>query len=818
MTALRAVPLPARAGSLLVGSIVVVAMLAPLIAPFDPDERVAAPFSPPTDTHLLGTDDVGHDILSQLVFGARVSIGVGVAAALAAILIGSAVGLMAAEMRGWVEVALMRLVDIMLALPLLPLMIVIGAFVGSGIVTQIAVIAAVTWAGPARELRAQTLSVRERSYVEAARAMGAGRRHIILRHLLPAVAPIVVPQAVRAISHAILFETALSFLGLGDTSSISWGTMLFYAHSRGAFLTDAWLWWVLPPGVAVVLTVVGFAMIGYALEERDQRLLDRGPAPGHRPRYRRQTTPVKEVLLSVENLTVRYSAAKRAAVENVSFTVADGEVLGIIGESGGGKTSIARALVGLLPATADVSGAVWLAGEETTTSSPKRWRALRGTRISLVPQDAIDALDPVMRVEQQIVEAILTHRRSSRRAAINRARDLLESVGIPRSRARDFPHQFSGGMRQRAAIAIALANRPSLLIADEPTKGLDLITRAEILQLLGSLPRRWGTAVIIISHDVPAVVSTARRIIVMRRGRIVDEGPPVTLRRRPSNHYTARLLTRIAVRPRTRRPSREVLLKLHGVSKAFSTGGRQRIEALKEVSLDVQRGEIVGLIGNSGAGKSTLARVVAGLEIPDTGAVHLDGKDITTYLRQKRRHLRSRIHLIFQNPYEALPGNFTVEEIVAEPLTIYGLPPAERKAQVSRALAEVDMVPARSIDRRPYQLSGGELQRVALARALVCRPELIVADEPVEMLDLPVRAELLELLSRLRDVHGIACLYISHDLDAVKAIADRVVVLCGGKVVEQGPLEDVTVSPQHDCTAALVHASSPMLPEGWFDG
>jgi peptide/nickel transport system permease protein len=541
----------ALAGAGILGVLVAVAMLAPLLAPYDPTDRAGIPFSPPSGAHLLGTNDIGQDLLSELLYGARISLLVGVVAALAATVVGTTIGVVAGYARGWPDAALMRLVDVVLALPVLPLTIVIGVFLGPGLSTQILVIASVIWAGTARELRSQVLSLREHDHIQALRAMGAGPAHVLPRHVLPAVAPLVVPQFVLATKTAILLEASLAFLGLGDITAKSWGTMLSLAQSRSAFLTDAWLWWVLPPGLAIAVTVLSFALLAYAFEERARpSLADVGGSPSttNPPAEHRQPPPTHSLV--IDELSVTYG--DRVAVDAVSLTVEAGELVGLVGESGSGKSTVAGATIGLLPAAARVTcGRVLVCGDDVAALPPKQLRSLRGRRIGLVPQEAMSALNPVRTLGDQLAEALTAHAPPSRDAVRARTAELLELVALDPARARDYPHQLSGGMRQRAVVAIALAGEPAVLVADEPTSGLDVLVQAEMLDLLDGLRRRLELAVLVVSHDLPVIERIADRIAVMQAGTVVEQGSAARVLTDPAHPYTRRL---VEATPRLRLP------------------------------------------------------------------------------------------------------------------------------------------------------------------------------------------------------------------------------------------------------------------------
>lgn len=553
----------ALAGLTILAVLLLVALAAPLLAPYDPNERVGRPFSAPSAAHLLGTNDVGHDLLSELIHGTRISLLVGIVAALAATVVGALVGVSAGYCRGRLDATLMRIVDVVLALPVLPLTIVIGVFAGPGLRTQILVISSVIWAGVARELRAQVLSLRELDYIQALRAMGAGPGHVLPRHVLPAVAPLAVPQFVLATKSAILLEASLAFLGLGDITAKSWGTMLSLAHSRSAFLTDAWRWWVLPPGLAIAVTVLAFALLGYALEERARpSLRERGPRPAATVDATVEDASHDHPPLEVRNLSVDYrceddAAGAVTAVSGVSLTVAAGELVGLVGESGSGKSTIAAAAIGLLPAAATTTGGrVLIQGRDLSTMTPARLRELRGDRVALIPQEAMSALNPVLTVGEQLAEAVRAHRPVTRAQARAKSAELLVLVGLDPARAGDYPHRFSGGMRQRVVIAIALANDPAVVIADEPTSGLDVLVAAQVLALLAELRHRLDLALLVVSHDLAMIERVADRIAVLQGGRLVEIGTAEAVRTAPRHPYTRTLVDST---PRLHPPVAQVL-------------------------------------------------------------------------------------------------------------------------------------------------------------------------------------------------------------------------------------------------------------------
>ncbi|MGQ0845523.1 MAG: ATP-binding cassette domain-containing protein [Sporichthyaceae bacterium] len=799
-----------RAGAILLALLVFVAVAAPLLAPYDPDERSGRPFDSPSPAHPLGTNDVGQDLLSELLFGARVSLGVGTVAALAATALGALVGICAGYRRGWVDAALMRAVDVVLALPVLPLTIVVGVFAGPGLGTQIAVIAAVIWAPVARELRAQVLSLRERDHIAALRAMGAPTRYLMPHHIWPAVFPLVVPQFVLATKTAIGLEAALAFLGLGDPTTKSWGTTLSIAYARSAFLTDAWLWWVLPPGLAIAATVLAFALIGHGLEDRACRLPARAAATTLPPATGEPCAPFPP--LHFANLSIGYRAGS-VALEPLTLTVESGEILALVGDSGSGKSTALAAACGLLPPGAQVrSGRVYAGGVDVLAASPATLRRLRGRCVALVPQEAMSALNPVRRVRSQLVETVRAHPgpdggRIGRAEARARAGHLLDLVGLDRRWLRAYPHELSGGMRQRVAIALALAADPAVLLADEPTSGLDVVIAAEILDLLARLRRDLGLAILLVSHDATAVRRIADRALATtsaQPARHAAPPGPTPARPAPADH-------RGQAPGATATEAPAPLLSVRGLSVTFRQAGRP-VYAVRDVDLDVGVGEVVGLVGESGAGKSSVARAVMGLVAAD-GRAELGGIDVLAARPRAARAARRAAHLVFQDPYASLPPSTRVVDVVAEPLRLAGVRDRDlRRARAGDALAAVRLDPEVFGARLPRELSGGERQRVALARALVARPRLVVADEPTQMLDAALRLEVVDLLEELRHRHGLSVLFVTHDLALARRCCDRIVVMRAGAVVERGRTADLLAGPTHPYTAALVAAAFPDDP------
>ena len=533
-------------GAILLGGCVLVAVFAPVFTPYSPTEPAGTPFSRPSTDHPLGTNDVGQDLLAQLLFGTRLSLVIALSAAAIALVVGLWVAVVAGYYRGATEAVLMRIVDLMLGFPFLMLVIVLAAFFGRGLGTTIGVLATVLWARPARVLRSQVLKLREVDHVLAARAMGCPGRWAITRHILPRIAPLAAVQFVRIANIAVMLEASLSFLGLGDPSRISWGTMLYFANARSAFLTDAWKWWILPPGFALTAVILGLAFLGYAVEEwADPRLRRAAPR-----RVRRRPMPpappdaASAPALRLEGLVVDYKLAGSSvrAVDGVDLTVPRGHIVGLVGESGCGKTSIALTVSGVLRPPGRVEeGRMWLAGHDLGRPARPAVAPFRGRKVALVPQAAMNALNPAYPVLDQVAEAARLTRGAD--AATRRAHELLERVGIDRSRHDAFPHELSGGMKQRAVIAMALVNEPALLVADEPASGLDVVTRAQVLKLLVELRDEFNVGILMVSHDLPTVSRMADELAVMYAGRIVERGPAATVSSAPQHPYTRALFS-----------------------------------------------------------------------------------------------------------------------------------------------------------------------------------------------------------------------------------------------------------------------------------
>lgn len=531
-------------------------------------------------------------------------------------------------------------------------------------------------------------------------------------------------------------------------------------------------------------------------------------------------------ILSVENLSVSFDGGASTVVRGISFSLAPGECVALVGESGSGKSVTARALLGVSGRNATVT-ATELRWRDTdlTQLDERAWRQVRGRGIGLVLQDALGSLDPLRRVGAEVGETLAVHDMGSRSERAERVRELLTEVGIPEPelRARQLPHELSGGLRQRALIASAIAGSPEIVIADEPTTALDVTVQARILDLLGAL-KAQGTGLVLISHDLAVVGRLADRVIVMRHGEVVEEGDARDVLTAPRTEY-ARELIRAVPTPEARGrslitgeslpeappidPDAAPVVSVRDVVKRYRTGARGEFTALDGVSFDLARGEVLGVVGESGSGKSTLGRIVLGLVAPDAGEVRVHGEQWADVGGAQRRALRRRIQTVSQDPLGSFDPRYTVARIIGEALP--ALSRAKRRTRTIELLRSVGLG-EEHLERRPRTLSGGQRQRVAIARALAPEPDVIVCDEAVSALDVTVQAQVLELLGRLRVTTGVAIVFISHDLGVVHHIADRVLVVRDGAVVESGEVHDVFTAPRSEYTKSLL-AAIPALPE-----
>jgi peptide/nickel transport system ATP-binding protein len=546
-------------------------------------------------------------------------------------------------------------------------------------------------------------------------------------------------------------------------------------------------------------------------------------------------------VLTVEHLTVTFDVDgdEVRAVDDASFTVAAGEVVAVVGESGSGKSMTAMTAMGIAPEGARASGSIRLGDLEVLGADERTLRAVRGRRVSMIFQDPSAALNPVFTVGFQLAEAVRRADAAADRPTVReRSLELLRAVEVPEPERRlgQYPHELSGGQCQRVMIAMALAADPDLLIADEPTTALDVTVQAEVLDVLRALRERTGTAILLITHDMGVVADIADRVVVMRRGRVVETGTADAVFAAPAADYTRELLaavprmgTSVGLGPRRRFPADapaadgpcrwgearvdsateppSSVLDVRHLVVEYGGALRGRFRAVDDVSFSVGRGEIVGLVGESGSGKTTIGRAAIGLAPITDGTIVVEGTDVAAASRASRKAMRRRVGVVFQNPLRSLNPRYTVGQTVAEPLRqILRLPSAEVEARVERLLDDVGL-DGGFRERYPHELSGGQRQRVAIARAVALDPALLIADEPTSALDVSVQARVLDVFRELQERLGFACLFVTHDLAVVDTLCDRVVVLHVGRVVEEGTCDAILRDPRDPYTRRLVQAA-----------
>ena len=895
----RPVALVASSWLLLVLAVVAIGPWVFDIGPLDQDLR-SVRFGP-SRSHWLGTDSLGRDILSRLATGGRPTL-TGTALAVAVFLaVGVPLGVLAGYFGSWIDRIVSLFAELVFAIPGIIILLVVLAVFGNSTSISMTTLGILGSAGLIRVLRGSAMAVKNELYVRAARTSGLTEMQILRRHVVPRLTGPILVQTFLFAGAAIMVETAVGFLGFGKAPPApSWGNLV--ADASQAINNHPWL--LVPTGGTIMLTVLSLGLLGDAVRDV---ALDHGTStrrsaaqrttlrpiteaePGAEPAAEPATEPAADALLSVRRLTVSLDGTGGNIVEHVEFDVGRGEIVGLVGESGCGKTVTSMAVLGLLKGQLQVSsGSIVFDGTDLESMSASDRRRTRGSGIAFVAQEPVASLDPAFTVGQQLREVVRRHHRLSKRQADARVAELLRLVQLDQTDtvSRRYPHQLSGGMAQRVGIAAAIAGEPALLIADEPTTALDVTVQAEILALLRHLRDTTGMAVILVTHDFGVLAETCDRAIVMYAGEIVEVAPVDQLLSAPRMPYTAALVRsnpalvetgdalpsipgsvppplewpdgcryrerceladdgcahgRIALvrlgddrlsRCRridelvarsgdaaSARPVRAVaggaesttrpLLEVQHLTVSYRTR-HEIFTALDDVSVSLAEGRTLGLVGGSGAGKSTLGAAVLGLTAVTEGRISFDGRDISHVDAATRRSLTREIQVIFQDPYSSLNPSRSVRQTLSEPLRLtLGMSAADTRHRIDELLTQVGL-PLDAADRYPSHFSGGQRQRIAIARALAMKPRLVVCDEAVSALDLSVQAQVLNLLKTLQRELGLSYLFISHDLDVVRHMADDIAVLHRGQIVEYGDATQVYRQPQHAYTRQLLDA----IPSG----
>jgi ABC-type microcin C transport system duplicated ATPase subunit YejF/ABC-type microcin C transport system permease subunit YejE len=797
--------------------------------------------SPPTWRNWLGTDDQSRDVLARLIYGFRLSVLFGLTLTVLSSIIGIAAGALQGYFGGWVDLAMQRVIEIWSGMPTLYLLIILASVVTPSFWWLLGLMLLFSWLSLVGVVRAEFLRARNFDYVRAARALGVRDLRIMWRHLLPNAMTAALTFLPFVTSGAVVTLTALDFLGFGlPPGSPSLGELLQQGKNN---LQAPWLGLTGFAVIAMMLTLLVF--VGEAVRDAldPRKVFDAGRRPqltsdvGRRTLHvsrtsderratsdatasdERRATSDGDALLRVASLGVRFGHGSGAvdAVRGVSFALRRGETLALVGESGSGKSVTALSIMQLLPypLASHPGGSIGFDGRELIGAPEEELRRIRGDRIAMIFQEPMTSLNPLHTVERQVSETLQLHRDLARAAARARTIALLEMVGLPdpERRLNAYPHELSGGQRQRVMIAIALANEPDILIADEPTTAVDVTIQAQLLALLADLQKRLGMAMLFITHDLSIVRKIADRVCVMQAGEIVENGAVESVFRAPRHPYTRRLLEAEpggpAPPPAVSAPlvRCEQLKVWYPIKAGVLRRTVDHVRAVDGVSVTLGTGETLGVVGESGSGKTTLGLALLRL-VASQGAIEFDGRDLQALRGDALRPLRRELQIVFQDPYGSLSPRLSVGQIIAEGLRVHdlGADEAERERLIVEALREVDLDPD-TRHRFPHEFSGGQRQRIAIARAIVLRPKLVVLDEPTSALDVSVQAQIVELLRMLQARHRIAYLFISHDLRVVRAMAHQIAVMRDGIIVEHGPAERLFAQPQADYTKALLAAA-----------
>jgi len=777
--------------------------------------------APPSTAHPFGTDDQARDVVARVLYGLRVSLWFGLALTVITMSLGIVAGTIQGYFGGLIDLSFQRFIEIWESMPQLYVLIIVSSLLVPSFASLLILLSLFGWVGVVGVVRAEVLRVRQLDYVSAARAMGLSSRRVMARHVVPNALVAAMTMLPFALTGSIVSLTSLDFLGFGlPTNAPSLGELLQQGRNN---LNAPWLGFAAFSSLAVLLTLLVF--VGEGIRDA----FDPRRSKKHTKRQdwasRQIVLPVApahgaESLLAINGLTITTAENPfQNLVDHVSFEIGEGEIVGLVGESGSGKSLSARALLDVLPdgvgfkheGHMDFDGQVMAFGSGAQA-------ALRGLEIGFIPQEPMSALNPVHTVKRQIGEALLIGGRGRSEKELEQdISGLLQRVGLDHMAHRldSYPHQLSGGERQRVVIAIAIANRPQLLVADEPTTALDVSLQVQILSLFAELRRDLGIAILFVSHDLPAVASLADRILIMDGGKIVEEGSAEKIVNYPESAQGRELVRHLNPPARSEQilasDKPDMVLDVQGLTVEFLSAqggwwpGHKTFKAVDNISFSLAAGETLGVIGASGSGKTTLGRALLNM-VPHEGGVSFPHLEVDAQGTPK--HRSSVVQMVFQDPFSSLSPRMTVEQIIAEPLDVHvkSLSRHERNRLVGKMLEQVGLG-WDVAHRYPHEFSGGQRQRIAIARALIVNPQIVVLDEPTSALDVSVQASMLELLSDLQHRTGVAFLLITHDFSVLSTMADHVAVMRAGKIVETGNRQAVLSNPRHSYTKSLLEAA-----------
>ncbi|MGH1465940.1 MAG: nickel ABC transporter ATP-binding protein NikE [Cognatishimia sp.] len=790
----------------------IAAICAQWIAPFGETEVVGNVWMSPDSTHWLGTDNLGRDVFSRVLYGAQNSITIALVTTALAFFLGVTGGFLAAVAGGWVDTLMGRVVDLLISIPALIFAFLVLTILGTGTAVLIIAIAVFESTRVYRVARAVALDVTVMDYVEVAKLRGENFLYVMRREVLPNVTtPLLVDFGLR-FCFVFLFLSTLSFLGLGvQPPAADWGSMVRDNAGGISFgiLTPMY------PAAAIALLSIGINLIldsfAHGKKPADSKSIEVTPPPAVQP-----TDKAPGDLLQMRGLRIEAASDDgwNEIVHGVDLDLNRGEVIGLIGESGAGKSTIGLAAMAYARHGCRISGGeIWFDGQDLAKASAEDLRKLRGVRISYVAQSAAAFFDPAHKLVNQYIETPVQHSVLSAEQARSDAIEIFGKLRMPDPEVigTRYPHQVSGGQLQRAMVAMAMSCKPDLIIFDEPTTALDVTTQIEVLSAIRDVIRDSNTAALYITHDLAVVAQVADRIMVLRDGALVEENATKPILEAPQQDYTRKLLSVRTPQGEARaRSGDEMIVQANNICVNF--GAKQ---ALKNVSIEAPKGSAVAIIGESGSGKTTLARCIAGIQHYSDGDVMFDGKRLANTSKKRTKEQLRRVQMIYQMPDTALNPRQTIRKIIGRPLEFYhGI---KGQAQTDRVIELLELIGmgAEFLNRTPDELSGGQKQRICIARALAAEPDVLICDEATSALDAIVADGILRLLKKLQDELGLTYLFITHDFSAVEVIADEVVVMANGEVVEHGTKSDVLEDPQQAYTQQLL-ASVPKMDTTWL--